>query len=353
MRTIVITAMVHGMTVIHDMKRMPVAFVGIAALAIGLSACGSAGDSTAEANDASGASSGPSMVATTTVWGSVAGQVAECAGGSVTTLMPVGADPHDFTPSSDQVATIVGADLVIANGLGLEEGLESALESAQQDGATVFQLGPALDPIPFAAMDDEAPTGEDDHAGEEDDHAGEDDHADGEDPHVWLDVARAADAAQLIGDEMADVTGDAAYAECGATVAAELRATNDEVVQTLGAIPADKRILVTDHDSFGYFADAYDFRIEGVVIPGGSTLAEPSSAELAALAQAIKDSGVSTIFANTANPSALVDALAAEVGDVQVVELYVGSVGEPGSGADTYQGMMNTNATRIADALAG
>jgi len=280
------------------------------------------------------------MVATTTVWGSIAGQIAECAGGSVTTLMPVGADPHDFTPSSDQVATMVDADLVIANGLGLEEGLESAMESAQQDGAVVFEVAPLLDPMPFEA--------------EGEVHAeGEEAHSHGEDPHVWLDVTRAAGAAELIGAEMAKVTGDAAYETCGTEVGQELRSTNDAVVETLAAVPADKRILVTDHDAFGYFAEAYDFRIEGVVIPGGSTLAEPSSAELASLAQAIQDSGVKTIFANTANPSALVDALAAEVGDVQVVELYVGSVGEPGSEAATYQGMMTTNATRISDALSG
>jgi zinc/manganese transport system substrate-binding protein len=262
---------------------------------------------------------------------------------------------------------MVNADLVIANGLGLEEGLESALGSAQQDGAAVFEVAPLLDPIPFgeegehAEEEGEHAEEEGEHAEEEGEHAEEEgEHAeeegeehghDGDDPHVWLDVTRVATAAELIGSEMAEVTGDAAYQECGVEVADELKAVNDEVVQTLAAIPAEQRILVTDHDAFGYFAAAYDFEVAGVVIPGGSTLAEPSSAELAELVATVQTTGVPAVFSNTANPSALVDALAAEVGDIEVVELYVGSLGEPGSGADTYQGMMNTNATRIADAL--
>ena len=121
----------------------------------------------------------------------------------------------------------------------------------------------------------------------------------------------------------------------------------------LAAVPTDRRVLVTDHDALGYFADAYDFEVAGVVIPGGSTLAEPSSAELADLVQTIDAEGVSAVFSNTANSTALVDAVATEAGtQVEVVELFIGSLGSPGSGADTYAGMVTTNAQLIADALA-
>ena len=124
-------------------------------------------------------------IATTTIWGDLTGQIVECAGaGQVTTLMPVGADPHDYSPSSQDVAAMVSADLVIANGLGLEEGLEQSLESAKADGATVFEVAPQLDPLPFGENGEE-------HA---EDHPAGDDHA-GEDPHVWQDVTRAAKAA--------------------------------------------------------------------------------------------------------------------------------------------------------------
>jgi zinc/manganese transport system substrate-binding protein len=286
-------------------------------------------------------------VATTTVWGDIAGQVVACAGvGEVTTLMPVGVDPHDFTASSKDVATMAAADLVIANGLGLEEGLEDSLAAVAREGAAVLEIAPLLDPIPFGDGDD--------HADEEDEHAeGEEDGHGGDDPHVWLDASRVATAATLIGAELAERTGDQAFATCGEQVSGELADLHDEVATALAAVPVDRRVLVTDHDAFGYFASAYDFEVAGVVIPGGSTLAKPSSAEMAALTEVVRDAGVPAIFANTANPQALVDALAAEVGNVEVVELYEGSLGEPGSGADTYQGMMRTNAQRISDALAG
>lgn len=327
-----------------DMPRTTAALLFASALT--LAGCGAAESEAGTASPAAGAAgTGATVVATTTIWGSVAGQVAECAGGSVTTLMPVGTDPHDYTPSSADVATVVGADLVIANGLGLEEGLSSALASAAEDGATVFEVAPLLDPLPLAEGDQ--------HAEEEAVAEGEAHAEDGLDPHVWLDAARVATAAELIGTQLATTTGDAAYEACGAQVAADIRATDEQVRTTLAAVPADKRILITDHDALGYFAAAYDFDIAGVVIPGGSTLAEPSSAELAALAATVEQSGVSAIFANSANPSALVDALAAEVGNVEVVELYIDSLGEPGSGADTYQGLMTTDAQRVADALAG
>jgi zinc/manganese transport system substrate-binding protein len=91
----------------------------------------------------------------------------------------------------------------------------------------------------------------------------------------------------------------------------------------------------------------------GTVVPGGATLAEPSSAELAALVEEIEAEGVRAIFAETTEPSVLADAIAAETGGtVEVVELYTGSLGEPGSGADTLIGMLITNARRIAEALA-
>jgi len=164
-------------------------------------------------------------------------------------------------------------------------------------------------------------------------------------------VARMAEAARLIGAELAAVTGDDALVACGDRVADDLLATDAEVREILAAVPPESRLLITDHAAFGYFARTYDFEVLGVVVPGGSTLAEPSSAELAGLAQIIRDTGVRAIFANKADTTALVDALAAEVGQVEVVELYVGTLGPEGSGAEDYATMMLTNARLIAAAL--
>jgi len=131
-----------------------------------------------------------------------------------------------------------------------------------------------------------------------------------------------------------------------------LAAADEDIAATLSAVAPNRRLLVTDHDSLGYFADRYDFEVVGVVIPGGSTLGDPSSGELAELIEEIEEAGVSAIFGETTQPSALAEAVAAELGsDVQVVSLYTGSLGEPGSGAETLIEMLQANAESIAAAL--
>lgn len=308
----------------------------LGALVLGLGGCAAGSD----ADDGV-----VSVVATTTVLGDVVRQVVACGGGEVRTLMPIGVDPHDFSASSADVTAMVRADLVVANGLGLEEGLSSALESAADDGARVLEVAPLLDPLPFG---DEAGHAEDEEPADDGDSHGS------LDPHVWLDVSRMATAASLIGAELAEVTGDDAYASCGAEVAADLTTTDDEVRSILDAVSPEARVLVVDHAAFGYFADAYDFEVAGVVIPGGSTLAEPSAADLADLVETIRTTGVRAVFANVANPTALIDSVARETGTpIEVIALYVGSLGPTGSGAETYQDMMVTNARLIADGLAG
>ncbi len=320
----------------------------------------------ASADDASAAESSAStvsVVSTTTMLGSVVGDIVACASPDSTaiTLMPVGADPHDFSPSSAEVADMVTSDLVVANGLMLEEGLEDALENAASDGATVLEVAPLLDPIPFGGKhgDDHGDEdGHDDEHGDDhgDDHGdeegGEDGHAHGsEDPHFWFDMNRMATAAEIIGAELAEDNGDV-FAECGSKIADEIRSAEQDVRKLLESVPADQRILVTDHDALGYLADVYGYEIAGTVIPSGTTLAEPSSADLVELVDVIKDEDVQVIFANTADPTTLADAVAAEAGtDVQVVTLFVGSLGGPGSGAEDYVSMMLTNAELISGAL--
>ena len=332
---------------------VPVWLVAAASL---LAAC--SGESSSDASEESTGPGSSTIVATTTILGSVAGDIVACAdpAATVTTLMPVGADPHDFAPSSQQVAQIVQADLVIANGLGLEAGLDDALDNARSDGATVLEIAELVDPIPFGEHADDHSDDHADEAATEDDHADEaateDEHEHGsEDPHVWFDMTRMATAAELISAQLA-TTGGTAYAECGTEVAERIRAAEAEVRATLESVSADRRILVTDHDALGYLADAYGYEIAGTVIPSGTTLAEPSSADLAELVSVIVAEDVPAIFANSAEPSTLAEAVAAETGrDVQVVSLYVGSLGEPGSGAEDYLSMMATDANLIATAL--
>ena len=280
---------------------------------------------------------GVAVIATTTVLGDIAANVVGDAG-TVTTLVPIGASPHDYQASAQQVAAIQQADLVVVNGLGLEEGLNDVLESAKADGANILEIAPLVDPIPFDVDE-----------GDDDGHE-EGDNSD--DPHFWLDPLRDAEAAQIIADELATVAPEVDWATPAAAYAGQLLEADAQIEQVLAAIPADNRKLVTNHHSFGYFAQRYGFDVIGVVIPGGSTLAEPSSAELSSLVDELTAAGVTAIFAETTESAELADALAAELGStVKVVDLYTGSLGESGSGAETLIGMLQTNAQLIADAL--
>lgn len=275
-----------------------------------------------------------SVIATTTMLGDVANNIISCAGGTTTVLMPVGADPHDFSASSDQVASMVNADLVITNGLGLESGLRDALENAANDGANVMEVAALLNPIKFGS-------------------GGHDDHGHGDlDPHFWFDMNRMADAALLIGAELTQMTGDEVYTTRAETTATQIQAAESDVRELLESVSVEKRILVTDHDALGYLAALYDYEVAGTVIPVGTTVASPSSSDLAALVETIKAEDVNAIFANTAVPNDLADAVAAETGDdVSVVTLYIGSIGGPDSPAATYIDMMRSNASLIAQAL--
>ncbi|MBA2336811.1 MAG: zinc ABC transporter substrate-binding protein [Acidimicrobiia bacterium] len=264
-------------------------------------------------------------MATTAIVGDV---VANVVGdhATVEVVIPLGADPHDFRPSARQLTAIAGADLVVAIGLGMEETMGDVLAAAATEGTTILELGPQLDPIP-----------------------GDDG---GVDPHVWLDPERMAVATRLIAGALTDLDSTVDWGAAADTYAAQLAALDDEIATILDAVPADRRKLVTNHESLGYFADRYGFDVVGVIVPGGSTLAEPSSADIAALAEVIANEEVLAIFAETTEPATLAEAVAAEADtEVAVVELFTESMGEPGSAAGTLIGMLRIDAERIAEAL--
>src|SRR5690606_37328543 len=119
-------------------------------------------------------------------------------------------------------------------------------------------------------------------------------------------------------------------------VGTDLESLHREIAEELAAVPADRRKLVTNHDALGYFADRYEFEVVGTVIPGGSTMAEPSASDLAELADLLRREGIAAVFADTASSTRLAETLAAEVGEkVEGHPLYTGSLGPEGSGAET------------------
>jgi zinc/manganese transport system substrate-binding protein len=317
---------------------------------------------------AAGAVAELSVVVTTSILGDVVGTlVAE--DGEVVTLMPPGVDPHGYEPSAMDAAKLREADLVIANGLQLEENLLSALEAAEAEGVTVVTIAEQLDPIEFgghlddhAHEDDDHAHEDDDHAHEDDDHAHEDDDHDHgpEDPHVWLDPVRMADGARLIAAELAAVAPAVPAEEWetrGEVYATELLAVHAQMEEVLAEVPTERRVLVTNHDALGYFADRFDFEVLGTVVPGATTQVEADPRQFAQLVETVEAAQVPAIFAENTDATTLAEQLASEVLgrsdlDVDVVRLYTDALGEPGSGAETYPELLVTNAELVAGALA-
>jgi zinc/manganese transport system substrate-binding protein len=303
-------------------RHFPIA-AAVVAGALGLLAAGCGQGS------AGGGGGRPTVVATTSVLGDVVrqltGDLAE-----VEVIVPAGADPHELQPSARQAAALRDADLVVANGAGLEAGLDDTLDAARDDGATVFEAIGHVDMLDDAA-------------------------GDGVDPHFFTDPARMVGVAEALADMLASevpALDTEAFRDRAAAYVAELRELDAQVEGLLAAVPPERRTLVTTHDVLGYFADRYGFELVGAVVPSPTTQGAAGAGALDELAATIAAEGVPAVFADTSSPTDLVDALADEVGDVAVVELYTESLGEPGSGADTYAGMVRTNAERIAEALA-
>lgn len=176
------------------------------------------------------------------------------------------------------------------------------------------------------------------------------------DPHFWTDPANVmvwTDNIAAIFAE-ADPANAAVYQAHAEDYKAQLTALDAEVEQILSVIPNEKRILVTNHEFLAYFAARYEFEIAGVVIPGGTTLAEPDPQELAALVQIINAEGVAAIFAEIASPGPLAQVVAQETErDIKIVTLYSDSLSAPAGPAGTYIDYMRHNATVIAAALGG
>jgi zinc/manganese transport system substrate-binding protein len=270
----------------------------------------------------------PTVYVTTNILGDVAGEIA----GDrldVVTLMAPGADPHSFELSAQQAAGLRDAELIVSNGLGLEEGLAQHVEAAADEGVRVVEAGEHVEVLEYAE-------------------------GAGPDPHFWTDPEQmilVVDALAPMLAELAGADGDDVRASAAAYRDA-LVALSEEMATALSAVPAEHRALVTNHHVFGYLARRYDVALLGAAIPGGTTLAAPSPADLQELVDAIDAAGVRTIFAESSQPDRLVQVLAEEADrEVAVVELITESLAPPGEPGDTYLDMMRVNTERITKGL--
>lgn len=322
----------------HPLTRFFGTAIAVLALLAAAAQCGSRPGSNAAAP--SGGEPVP-VVATTGIVADIVQQV----GGSrisLTTLLPVGVDPHSFEPTPRDLATVANARLVFTSGVGLESFMDALLKNAGGQ-AEVVAVSDGVELRRLTAAELAAHQAEE--AGEA--HAEED-----VDPHTWTSPANARIFVDNIRQALSrvDPVHAAEYQANARTYQARLDELDRWVQAQIDTIPAENRILVTDHVTFGYYADRYGLQQAGAVIPAFSAAAEPSAANLAALTDAIKRYHVKAIFVgNTVNPI-LARQIAADTG-VKLVPLYTGSLGPAGSGAESYLDYIRYNTTAIVEAL--
>jgi zinc/manganese transport system substrate-binding protein len=318
----------------------------ILATALAAAGCGDSEDGSAGGE--------ASVVATTTI----AGDLVRNVGGErveVDTLVPAGADPHGHEPRPSDAVAIAEAELVVKSGGDLDEWLDELIENAGGDAAEVTLLD-SVDTIEggHSHVEDE-PHAEDEARAEDEAHEDDEGHDDEIDPHWWQDPRNAILAVEAIRDALgdADPDGRRAYERNARAYIAELRALDDEIERCMQRVPPEKRKLVTTHDALGYFADRYDVEVIGSVIPSLSTQAQPSAKDVDALVEQIEEEGVEAIFPEAAVSQRLERSISREAGAEVGGELWTDSLGDEGSGAETYLDAMRANANALAEGMSG
>jgi zinc/manganese transport system substrate-binding protein len=283
------------------------------------------------------------VIATTSVFADLA-QLALGDNVTIETIIPAGVDVHTFEPSPADAQKLAGANLIVMNGLGLDEWALSLLEAAGKSEEDVLELAEGIDEsnawVYLEGEEHDEEEGEE-HSEEE----GEEHGHGGTDPHIWLDPKGAAIYVDRIAARVAAELPERAAAIESARDAglAEIAALDEELRVGFAAIDASTRKIVTFHDAFGYFARAYEIEIVGVAVEAPGQ--EPSAKEIAALIDAIKAAGVTSVFSEAQFPSKVLDQVAAETGATVLENLYSDALGD--APANSYLGAMRANASAI------
>jgi ABC-type Zn uptake system ZnuABC Zn-binding protein ZnuA len=277
------------------------------------------------------------ILATTTFLADIARNVA---GDRVTveSLLPVGADPHAYQPTPQDAARIADSQLLIVNGMEYEHFIESLLENAG-GGRVVVTASEGIEALHA-----------EEHAGETE--AGSAHTHEAGDPHLWLDPNLVIRYVENIRDGLVqfDPEGEAVYRSNAEAYIAQLKDLDAWIVEQVSQIPQERRLLVTNHESLGYFAERYGFTVVGTLIESVSSGASPSAGQMADLIVQIQTSGAPAIFLDSSDNEALAQQIADETGVQVVTDLYLESLTD-GAPAATYIDMMKHNVTRIVEAL--
>jgi ABC-type Zn uptake system ZnuABC Zn-binding protein ZnuA len=263
------------------------------------------------------------VVTTTSVFADIVRNVAR-EHAEVVSIIPNGVGPEDFEPTPADAQLLADTDLIVSNGLGLDDFLERLLGSGTGADAPRLVLGAS---IPADLLE-----------------------ADGN-PHVWLDPTLVAgyEVPAIVASLSAVDPGHATdYATNGAAYAAALAALDTRLQAIVATIPETDRKLVTFHDAYPYLARHFGFQLVGVILENVGS--EPSAADLAALVEQLRAAGVKAVFSEAQFSPELAQTLAEEAGITRIVtDLYNDALGEPP--ADTYVGLLATDIERIAEAL--
>ncbi len=286
------------------------------------------------------------VVATFSILGDMVGRI----GGNkvaVTTLVGANGDAHVYHPTPADARAVSQAGILVFNGLAFEGWLDRLVEASGFDGVRVV----ATDGIEPIRLEDD-----DHHDDDHDDHAKKDDHADAHDhgafdPHAWQDPANAVIYVDNIAAALAeaDPANASTYQANRAAYVAEIEAVDADIRKALGALPEDRRTIVTPHDAFGYFSEAYGLRF---LAPSGiSTESEPSAGDVATLIRQIRDEGITAVFVESITDQRLIKQIADETGASIGGTLYSDALSGSDGPASTYLDMMRHNVEMLTEAL--
>lgn len=238
---------------------------------------------------------------------------------TVSSLLPTGADPHSFEPTPQDAKRVTESRAIVINVIGLAPQLDDLLADVAGSDVPVIEAAAGL--VRASA-----------------------------DPHVWLDPLRVVTYVDNIAKGLAelDPAGADEYRANAEAYSEELGALDAWIAGKVETLPVGRRLLVTDHESLGYFAERYGFTIVGSVFPTVSGIGAPSAQQVAALVRDIRSAGAPAIFLRAGSNADLALQIAAETGAEVVTDLYIASVEED---APTYLEMMRRNVEMIVEAL--
>ena len=250
-------------------------------------------------------------------------------------MLGPGVDPHLYVPTESDVTTLGEADAIFYNGLHLEAQMVRVLTQMSTRGKTVVAVGDILPPDQLLDWSGGGAT---------------------YDPHIWNDPVLWSQAVEAMRDTLVNIDPDNAdlYRQNTEAYLAEIAETDEFVKEQIDRIPQDKRLMITAHDAFGYFARAYGLEVAG--LQGISTESEASTADVQHLASMIVERQIPAIFVESSVSPRNIEAVQAAV-KAQGFEVVIGgtllsdALGSPGTPEGTYTGMLRYNATTLAEAL--